>query len=73
MTIPTYGAAPLSKTFLIIRLVQLTCLAGIVGITANFVSEIVSIGATPPSEIIAVLTIVRIPFFLRTPTKPHPS
>jgi len=58
MAIPNYGAAPLSKTFLILRAFQLVCFIGIVGMTANFVAEIVSSGATAPSEIVGTLIIV---------------
>jgi len=58
MAVPNYGAAPLSKTFLILRAFQLVCFIGIVGMTANFVAEIVSSGATAPSEIVGTLIIV---------------
>lgn len=58
MPIPDYGALPLAKTFLIVRGLSLVAMVGIVGMTANFVSEIVSTNVSPPQEIIGTLSIV---------------
>lgn len=72
MPLPTYGALPLAKTFLVIRALQLVCFAGIVGITANFVALIVSSGSAVAPEIVGTLavasfatlyTLITIPFF----------
>ena len=58
MPIPDYGALPLAKTFLAVRGLSLVAMIGIVGMTANFVSEIVAAGISPPKEIVGTLTIV---------------
>ncbi|KAL2350734.1 hypothetical protein BJ546DRAFT_856653 [Cryomyces antarcticus] len=72
MQIPSYGAAPLSATFLIVRILELISMVAIVGMTANFVAEIVSTGTEPPKEIVGTLsitsiaalyTLLSIPFF----------
>ena len=57
MAIPTYGAAPLAKTFLVIRGLQFLCFIVIVGITANFIAELVSDYYAVPREIIGTLAI----------------
>jgi len=58
MPIPDYGAAPLAKTFMLARGLSLTAMICIVGLTANFVSEIVSTNVNPPREIVGTLAIV---------------
>ena len=58
MPIPTYGAAPLSQTFLLVRIMQVISMITIVGMTANFVSEIVSAGIEPPKEFVGTLSVV---------------
>lgn len=58
MPIPTYGAAPLAKTFVLVRGLSLVAIVLVVGLTANFVSEIVSTNVDPPKEIVGTLTIV---------------
>lgn len=58
MPLPDYGAAPLAKTFMLARGLSLTAMICIVGLTANFVSEIVSSNVDPPREIVGTLTIV---------------
>jgi len=72
MPIPDYGALPLAKTFLMVRGLSLVSMVGIVGMTANFVSEIVSTGVSPPREIVGTLSVtsiaalyclISIPFF----------
>jgi hypothetical protein len=59
MPLPTYGAAPLSKTFALVRILQVISMIIIVGISANFVSEIVAAGIPAPKEVVGTLTIVR--------------
>jgi len=59
MPVPDYGAAPLAKTFMLVRGLSLLAMVLVVGLTANFVSEIVSTNVDPPREIIGTLTIVR--------------
>lgn len=58
MPIPTYGAAPLAKTFLIVRVLSLVALLTMVGITEDFVRQIVNANIDPPKEIIGTLTVV---------------
>lgn len=57
MPVPTYGAAPLSKFFLLTRILELVCMIGIVGITANFVDQIVSSNVEPPQEVVGTLSV----------------
>ncbi|KAF2723551.1 hypothetical protein K431DRAFT_282991 [Polychaeton citri CBS 116435] len=57
MPVPTYGAAPLAKTFVMARGLSLVAMVAIVGMTANFVAEIVSTNVEPPREIVGTLTI----------------
>lgn len=59
MGVPDYGAAPLAKFFLVVRIISLIAMICIVGVTANFVSEIVSTNVQPPREVVATLAIVR--------------
>ena len=65
MAIPDYGAAPIAKTFILLRSLSLVAMIAIVGLTANFVAEIVSANITPPDEIVGTLVIVRV--------RPHPA
>lgn len=58
MAIPDYGAAPLAKTFMLMRALSLLAMVCVVGLTANFVSEIVSTNVDPPREIVGTLVIV---------------
>ena len=60
MQIPSYGAAPLSATFLIVRALELICMLCIVGLTSNFIGQIVSSNVEPAQEFIGALAVVRI-------------
>jgi hypothetical protein len=51
-----YGA--LGATFYISRLFQACSLIAIIGMTANFVSVIVSTNATPPNIVIGTISVV---------------
>jgi len=53
---PDHGV--LGGTFKATRALQVASMVAIIGITANFISEMVSAGATPPPVLIAILTIV---------------
>ena len=57
MPVPSYGAAPIAKSFLITRALQLICFVAIIGITANFVSEIVASGYAAAKEIVGTLSV----------------
>ena len=58
MPVPNYGALPLAKFWLLCRGLSLIAMIAIVGMTANFVSEIVSTNFAPPKEVIGALSIV---------------
>ena len=49
----------LGATFSLVRLLQVVSLIGIIGMTANFVSEMVSANSTPPNVLIGTLSVVR--------------
>lgn len=53
---PKYGA--LGATFMIARIIQACCLIAIIGLTANFIAEIVKSDLTPPSIFIGTITVV---------------
>jgi hypothetical protein len=63
MPIPSYGAAPLSVTFLGVRLLQVVCLAVILGMTGSFVNEMIMQDHEPSKEIVGTLAIVSIRYF----------
>ncbi|KAE8353857.1 hypothetical protein BDV28DRAFT_99344 [Aspergillus coremiiformis] len=52
---PKYGA--LGATFMIARIMQACCLIAIIGLTANFIADIVKSDLTPPSIFIGTLTV----------------
>jgi hypothetical protein len=60
MQIPSYGAAPISATFLAARTLQLIFLIVMIGLTANFVNGMVMANHNPSKEIVGALVIVRI-------------
>ena len=59
MAIPSYGAPPLAKFFLVVRALQMLTFIIVIGLTANFVAEIVNNGYPACHEIIGTLTVVR--------------
>ncbi|KAI5367761.1 hypothetical protein Slin15195_G028940 [Septoria linicola] len=72
MPVPKYGAAPLAKTFVLVRGLSLISMIAIVGMTANFVAQIVGSHVEAPKEIVGTLVItcmaalyclISIPFF----------
>lgn len=54
---PDHGV--LGATFKVARILQAASMIAMIGITANFISEMVSAGATPPPILIGILSIVR--------------
>lgn len=58
MPVPSYGAMPLSKTFLLVRILQVISMVVIVGITSNFIGNIVNLGVEPPKEFVGTISIV---------------
>ncbi|PYH64128.1 uncharacterized protein BO88DRAFT_351827 [Aspergillus vadensis CBS 113365] len=50
----------LGATFVCARIIQLCSLIAIIGLTANFIAEIVSNGATPPAIFIGTITVTSI-------------
>ena len=53
---PDYGA--LGATFKIVRILQAVCMIAVIGMTANFVSEIVSSNQTAPQVLVGTLSVV---------------
>lgn len=53
---PAHGA--LGATFLIARIIQTCSLIAIIGLTANFIAEIVRYDAKPPGIFIGTITVV---------------
>lgn len=62
---PQLGA--LGVTFTIMRACQLASLIAIIGLCANFISEIASAEHNPPSELIGTLTVVSLTFLISPP------
>jgi hypothetical protein len=58
MPVPSYGAMPLSKMFLGVRVLQALCMVIAIGITSNFVQMIVTTGVEPPKEFVGTLSVV---------------
>ena len=58
MPVPSYGAMPLSKMFLFTRILQVVSMIVIIGISANFISMIVSTGVEAPQEFVGALSVV---------------
>ncbi|KAF2992960.1 hypothetical protein E8E13_000679 [Curvularia kusanoi] len=57
MPVPSYGAMPLSKMFLLVRILQALCMVIVIGVCANFVQMIVVTGAEPPKEFVGTLSV----------------
>ncbi|CAI6334693.1 unnamed protein product [Periconia digitata] len=57
MPVPSYGAAPISKLFLLVRMLQVLSMVIIIGITANFIGNIVSTGVEPPKEFVGTISV----------------
>jgi len=57
MPVPSYGAAPISNTFLLVRVLQVISMIIIIGITSNFVSLIVNSGVEAPKEFVGTLSV----------------
>ncbi|KAF2027764.1 hypothetical protein EK21DRAFT_102340 [Setomelanomma holmii] len=57
MPVPSYGAMPLSKMFLAVRVLQAICMIIVIGITSNFVQMIVTTGVEPPKEFVGTLCV----------------
>ena len=53
---PDYGA--LGLTFKAVRALQAVCMVVIIGLTANFIAQIVSSNETPPPELIGTISVV---------------
>jgi hypothetical protein len=58
MPVPSYGAAPISKLFLGVRVCQVLSMILIIGITANFIGNIVSTGIEAPKEFVGTISVV---------------
>jgi hypothetical protein len=58
MPVPSYGAAPISKVFLLVRVLQTLSMIIVIGITSNFVGLIVESGVEAPKEFVGTLSVV---------------
>lgn len=58
MGAPTYGAAPLAKTFIIVRAFQFMSFVIILGILGSFVAQIVAANYVVAKEIVGTLSVV---------------
>ena len=61
MPIPTYGAAPLSTTFLCVRVMQVVSLIIMLGLAGNAVNQMAMQNFDPSREIVGTISIVRLP------------
>lgn len=61
MSVPSYGAMPLSKMFCLVRIMQVVTMIIIISIAANLVSLINSTGLEAPQEFVGALSVVCIP------------
>ncbi|KAF2708040.1 hypothetical protein K504DRAFT_534722 [Pleomassaria siparia CBS 279.74] len=57
MPVPSYGAAPISNTFLFVRSLQVISMIIIIGMASNFVSLIVNSGIEAPKEFVGTLSV----------------
>ena len=55
---PNHGA--LGLAFKVSRILQAICLISIIGMTANFVAQMVSNSVSPPDVLVGTLSVVRI-------------
>lgn len=53
---PSHGA--LGATFKAVRVLQAVCLIAVIGMTANFISQMVSSDVSPPDVLIGTLSVV---------------
>jgi hypothetical protein len=53
---PMYGA--LGATFRIVRMLQAVSLLAIIGMTANFIAQMVSSNTSPPNVLVGTLSVV---------------
>jgi hypothetical protein len=61
MPIPTYGAAPLSTTFLGVRVTQVISLIIMLGLAGNAINQMAMQNFDPSREIVGTISIVRPP------------
>lgn len=59
---PAFGA--LGATFTVVRGMQAISLISIIGMTANFIAEMVSVNQSPPHVLIGTLSVVCTPSLL---------
>jgi outer membrane biosynthesis protein TonB len=64
---PAFGA--LGASFTVVRAMQGICLISIIGMTANFIAEMVASNQSPPHVLVGTLSVVRCPSSLFFPPK----
>jgi hypothetical protein len=60
MPIPTYGAAPLSTTFLCVRVMQVASLIIMLGLAGNAINQMAMQNFDPSHEIVGTISVVRL-------------
>lgn len=58
MPVPSYGAMPISKLFLLVRVMQTVAMIIAIGITASFIGNIVNMGIEAPKEFVGTISVV---------------
>ena len=61
---PGQQLGALGATFSVVRAMEAACLISVIGITANFISEMVASDQAPPPVLVGTLSVVRISFAL---------
>ncbi|KAF2124554.1 hypothetical protein P153DRAFT_379621 [Dothidotthia symphoricarpi CBS 119687] len=56
-SVPSYGAMPLSKMFLLVRILQAIAMIVVIGIASNFINMILIMGVEPPKEFVGTLSV----------------
>jgi hypothetical protein len=62
---PAFGA--LGASFTVARGMQAVCLISIIGMTANFIAELVASDQSPPQVLIGTLSVVCFPYLTLQP------
>jgi hypothetical protein len=58
MPVPSYGAMPISKLFLLVRIMQTVAMIIAIGITSSFIGNIISMGIEAPKEFVGTISVV---------------
>lgn len=53
---PSYGA--LGATFKVVRILQIICMIAVIGMTANFIAQMVNNNNSPPEVLVGTISVV---------------